>query len=801
MSAKQFKDDTYTTGLDDVSKMRRRSMMYISYSGDKAAKAIVLEILFNAVDENINSRSPADRIDITFDEANDRMTIADNGRGIPTDILETILTTLNSGSNIDSSDKNDNVLGTNGVGTIAFTALGAETEVYSYRGGSENKCRHMLFREGVKILDETKKCSPDKHGLQVSYVPSKIVLGKKTRIIWDDVNKEIRNLQFLLQKKIKISSKYIKANGEVVDEKYVVQPFENILNRNNKQDIITDKIKISIEDNNITEETGGKDLTKSLSMDIAFTFANTTTPYIDSFCNGNNTIDNGSHLDGAIEALCRYFQQVTKNSLTERDRLDIKWDDVRANLSIVVNLNTTMKQIFTSQTKHKITNDTIDKTVKSLMAIELNTYFENNPNQLKDIINVVKLNARIRREGEKVKNSVVKETLTNWSSYKITGFDPCIAKGKEYKELFIIEGDSAKGSLKPVRDPKFQALYAIRGVSANVWKLDLDGVLKNAEFNNLIKILGCNIGSKFDMSKLNYDKIIICSDADVDGLGIRSLLCSFFIKIYPEIVTGGHLYIAEPPLYRVDSATDPFVINKEDYSERFINNMTKEYSIKLSTQDNFMNKSDLYEFLYDTNNYVSDTHLMAEHYEINDGLMELINREIAFANGLMDNFNVNRLMIEVRNKFPEMDYHEDDKLIIGVIDAKPQLIELTDRLPKKAKSITSIINKYGTIDLTLKHIKTTGSEHELTFLNALKILDKFKPVIKKRFKGLAENDSKDLKITSIDPNTRTLIQLTSSDIENDIKVFNKLRGTSPEDRYARSQMMREFIIAADLIDT
>ena len=518
---KTFVDDVFTHLEADIDKIRNKSRMYISFSNQLAAKAVTLEALYNALDECRNPRSPGDTISIEYDERTDTIKISDNGRGIPSDKLELIFTTLNSGSNIDSGSKNDletDTLGRNGVGTLAINALGERTEVFTYRGGTENKVKRILFNEGKKVEEEDKPCDPSKHGLTVYYKPSK-VLGKTTKIVWSHIKDELTNLQFLNKKKVKMSSVYTNKDGRTEKQEYKTQPFEQILAlRNDRETILSDKMLISLEDRNVVEEVADKKYKRFIAMDIAFAFtSNATNPYIDSFCNSNNTIDNGSHLDGAIEGLCRYFQQVTKASLSERDKLDIKWDDVKMGLSIAVSLRTNMEEIFTNQTKHKVSNEELLKLIKDKTMESLTEYFKANPGKLKECINIVKTNAKARREGDKARLSVVKETLTNWGSFKMKNYDPCTNKGKEYKELYIIEGDSAKGSLKNSRDPRYQALFAIRGVSANVFKLRLDQIIGpngNKEFNDLVKVMGCNVGAKFDISKLQFDKIIIASDAD-----------------------------------------------------------------------------------------------------------------------------------------------------------------------------------------------------------------------------------------------------------------------------------------------
>ena len=816
----KFQDDKFEHLERDIDKMRGKHRMYLSFSNELAAKAICLEILFNAIDECRNPRSPADTIGIRFDERSGCIQVEDNGRGIPTDKLELILTTLNSGSNISGSDKmdlNTSILGRNGVGTLAMVALAARVEVISYRGGSENVFKRLVFVEGEKVSEETDKCDAKKHGLSVTFEPSKI-LGKNTRIVWKQIHDELVNIQFLTKHKINITSVYIDKHGNPFNEKYKIQPFESILSfKNSKESILGDKIQLNTRVDGIKEEIGGKSYSRFIDLDIAFVYTSSMNPYIDSFCNSNNTIDAGSHLDATFEALSRYFQQVTKSSLSEKEKgsLDIKWDDVKTGLSLVVSLNTNFEQIFTSQTKHKVSSEDLEQIIKDEVVETLKAWGDENPSQLKDITGLVKMNAKVRREGEKVRNAVVKENVTNWGQYKMENYDPCTNRGREYKELYIIEGKSAKGSLKLARDPKFQALFAIRGVSANVFKLDLNGILANKEFNDLIKVMGCNVGTKFDLSKLVFDKIIIASDADVDGLFIRSLLLSFFFKVYPEIISDGRLFIAEPPLYRTSNKKNPFVVNREDYVNRYIDDVVKNYQVEgvLDNPPKNMTKSELKEFLSDTSSYVDETALLAQHYKVNERLVETI--LINFAqigtryfsksqdhfdpNDYIGHVNIQRLMNSIGVVFKEVYFDDEDQLIKGIIDGKYQSIELTERLVRKGFPLIEALMNYGD-KITLKEIKT-GTTEEYSMLEALKILRKYQPDIVHRFKGLGENDADDVKSTIMDPNTRMLIRVHISTIENDMKVFSVLRGSSPIDAQARKTMMREFIMDKDLIDT
>lgn len=441
----KYVDDTFDHLKSDIQKIRVRHRQYISYSNEAGAKSVVDEIINNALDECRTPRSPGNRIHIEFDERTGFIDVTDNGRGIPTEILEELFTSLNMGSNINTSNKaklKAETLGQNGTGTLAICGLAERVEITSMRGGTENIWKTIVFEEGEKVFEEQGKCSSDQHGLKIRYKPSK-VMGKATRIVWSQIHEELQNLQYLNKKGIRIDSVYTDKKGAVITEKYKVAPFEDILDRNGKDVFITQKFIITIDDDNIIEELDGERVKRFLSMDIAFAWTTQLNPYIDSFSNSNNTVDNGDHLEGALESICRFFQQATKNSMSdkEKEKLDIKWDDVRSGLSIAVALRTNYERLYTGQTKHKVVSGEIRKIIQQLTIERLQKYFDQNSGKLKELIQIIKTNAKARREGDKVKSAVVKGTLTNWSSYRMKNFDPCTNKGREYKELFIIEGD------------------------------------------------------------------------------------------------------------------------------------------------------------------------------------------------------------------------------------------------------------------------------------------------------------------------------------------------------------------------
>ena len=303
----------------------------------------------------------------------------------------------------------------------------------------------------------------------------------------------------------------------------------------------------------------------------------------------------------------------------------------------------------------------------------------------------------------------------------------------------------------------------------------------------------------------------------VDGYFIRSLLLAFFFKLYPEIIEDGRLYVAEPPLYRVDDKKDPFVINNNDYINRYMKAASKDYKMgyqKIKDHSNvqFLDKSEWKEFLNDTAYYVSDMMQMVKRYKINDRLLEMLLEEFASMpidatndniEQMMNAFNINKFMNRITAEFNELWYDDKNALIKGAIDGKSQSLEVSDHKIRRALPIIQIMKKWMPAkgdQLILRSVKT-GSEHNMSLLGILKILGKYQPNILHRFKGLGENDKEDLRITVMDPNSRSLLKVCINDIQNDAEIFQMLRGGTSQDLLGRKTLARSFRADRTLIDT
>ena len=292
---------------------------------------------------------------------------------------------------------------------------------------------------------------------------------------------------------------------------------------------------------------------------------------------------------------------------------------------------------------------------------------------------------------------------------------------------------------------------------------------------------------------------------------------TFYFKLFPEIIEEGRLFIAEPPLYRVADKKNPFVINMGDYIDRYVKAVSKDYKIGYYIDENntdYLDKQQLIDFLSDTASYVDEIKSLGDHFLVNHRLLELAMEMIAkfqFDGSeaeipLMVNQcknNIDSIMDRINEEFPELYYDEKDNLIIGPINASQQLFEISESFIRKATEAILMIEKWGPGSnswMILRDLKT-ATDHKFSMMEALKVLKKYQPDIEHRFKGLGENDASDIKTTIMDPNTRMLIRVHISDIENDMKTFQLLRGHSPSDAFNRKMMMKEFKISKDAIDT
>lgn len=782
----KYIDDVIEHKEDDIDKIKTKPLMYISYAGSKGALHLAKEIINNAIDETINPRSPGDNVSIFFDEKENKISIIDNGRGIPFDMIDLVCTKLQSGSKFNRNADKKGVAnksftaGENGVGLTAVNALSKTLAFNIFR---EGKKATFIYNEGKIVSKDITNIRKGEmlHGTVVSFIPSEKYLGK-CKISLKEIIQWVTDIGYLIDPSISLTFSYVKAGTDVVktvefkhDDGMVA-----LLNEVTNKKLI-DPISINFKGSYKIEDSGevvyDNDVNTSIGEDIVIQAAFTINPdvhmddlsHYKSFCNFITTVDHGVHVDACRTAWCQLVTKLANESLSEAEskKLQISFEDCRNGLFATINVMCD-KPDFTGQTKEKVSNNELYKPIRKIVYNKLFKYFKDNPAILKKVINFVKTNAKGRLELGKIRKAEYKPT-DNLSEHTLACFNP--ANGDGYRELFIVEGKSAKGSLDSARDAKTQALFSLRGVPKNSFGLKLAELLTNQEFKYLIKILGCGIGKDFNIDKLRYDKIIIFTDSDIDGFRIASLLCTFFLTQYPEIVKRGILYKAVAPLYLIEDPKKPYILNKAEYYEYFADKLIKHINMK-DEDGNEMTNSGLKRLIIANNQYLSSLNALVNYYAISPDIIEFL---VEYYEEGVSEKSFNRIL---KKRFKEMVLEND--VVKGVYEGSYQYITIDKTFYRRSRVLHDLIKRNGTN--TFSFTDGNFKMDNVTLGTFLRYAKKYMPVTKSRLKGLGEMDPSDLWASSLNPKTRELIQLTSDDIELELERFQTLHGKEADAR-------------------
>ena len=522
--------------LEGLEAVRKRPGMYIGSTSERGLHHLVYEVVDNSIDEALAGF--CDRIDVTI-EADDSITVVDNGRGIPVDMhesgkpaVEVVLTVLHAGGKFGGEGYKVSG-GLHGVGVSVVNALSSSMDVEVRRDG---KIHSIRFRQGVTASFLTVIGETEKTGTKVHFVPDPEIFTV-THYSFDTLKHRLRELAFLNQG---ITIRLIDKRGEGREETYFyeggIRSFVEHLNR--KKEVIH---PTPIYFNGIKDDT---------VVEIAMQYNDSYMENIYSFVNNINTEEGGTHLAGFKIALTRAANDFARKQgiLKEKDG-NLSGEDVREGLTCVISLKIHEPQ-FEGQTKTKLGNSEVRGIVDSIVTEGLTEYFEENPAITKKVIEKAIMASRAREAARKARELTRRKNALEVSSLPGKLAD-CSIKDPEQAEIYLVEGDSAGGSAKQGRDRRFQAILPLRGKILNVEKARLDKIFANAEIRTMITAFGTGIGEEFDLSKRRYSKIIIMTDADVDGAHIRTLLLTFFYRYMKPLVDHGHVYIAQPPLYQI----------------------------------------------------------------------------------------------------------------------------------------------------------------------------------------------------------------------------------------------------------
>ena len=545
--------------LEGLEAVRKRPGMYIGTTGERGLHHLVWEIVDNSVDEALAGF--CDDIEIIVHEDNS-VSVRDDGRGMPTGVhpktgvstVETIFTVLHAGGKFGGGGYKVSG-GLHGVGASVVNALSEWLEVKVYRDG---KIYHQRFEKGghpVKPLEIIGDCDPNRTGTTVTFKPDPQIFEETTEFNYETLKSRSRELAFL-NKGLRIILSDLRTGAK--DEFLYnggLREYVELLNKN-KKPIHNDIVHVEGEEDNI-------------SIEVAMQYNDGYSSNIYSFTNNIHTIEGGTHEDGVRLALSRVINNYARTNgiLKEKDD-SLTQDDVKEGITLVISCKHPNPQ-FEGQTKTKLGNVEVRKIASNIFGAGLEKFLLENPDQARAIIDKVMLASRARVAAKKAR-----ELTRRKGDLEITNFygklTDCKSKDPSESEIFLVEGDSAGGSAKKGRDYMTQAILPLRGKILNVEKARLDRALSNEEIRTIVTAFGTGIGEEFDLSKLRYHKIIIMTDADVDGSHIRILLLTLFYRFFKPVVEHGHVYAANPPLYKIVYGKNIKYVLSDDEKDEYV---------------------------------------------------------------------------------------------------------------------------------------------------------------------------------------------------------------------------------------
>jgi DNA gyrase subunit B len=529
-------DATTITVLEGIAAVRKRPAMYIGDTGIRGLHHCVYEVVDNSIDEALAGFCSNITVVVNADGS---VSINDDGRGIPVDIhatekkpaVEVVLTTLHAGGKFDHASYKVSG-GLHGVGVSCVNALSEWLEVEVRRNGHVHHQRYERGKPASKLEPIGKTRST---GTRVTFKPDPQIF-QVLEFNWDTLASRLRELAFLNRGVRIVLQQEEPAREEVFEYEGGIREFVDHLNR--AKNTLHPKV-IYFE-----QEREG------IQIEIAIQYNDSYAESVFSFANNINTIEGGTHLSGFRAALTRTINQYARANKLLKDDSAMSGDDIREGLTAVISAKIPDPQ-FEGQTKTKLGNSEVQGLVESIVNDRLGTYFEEHPSVAKRIIDKAVMAARARQAARKARDLARRKGALEGGGLPGKLAD-CTERDPELTELFIVEGDSAGGSAKQGRDRQFQAILPLRGKVINVEKARLDKVLNNEEIRTMITAIGTGIGSDdFDLSKARYRKIVLMTDADVDGAHIRTLLLTFFYRQMPELIEHGYVFIANPPLYKI----------------------------------------------------------------------------------------------------------------------------------------------------------------------------------------------------------------------------------------------------------
>jgi len=784
--------------LEGLEAVRKRPGMYIGDTTVRGLHHCVYEIVDNSVDEALAGYCSEIKVHIHLDNS---VSVEDDGRGIPVGMhegegvsaAELVYTKLHAGGKFNEDDGAYKVSGgLHGVGAAVVNALSHWVKVEIKKN---SKVHHLNFEKGkakepLKIVGE---CGEDVTGTKVTFKPDNTIF-EVHEFSFDTLANRFREMAFL-NRGLKISLKDERdEKSEVFHYEGGISEFVTYLNRT-KKSIHTKPVYFI-------------DSRDDYEIEIAMQWTDSYSETLTSYANNIATPEGGTHISGFKTALTRVLNNYAKGTNLIKGKLSLTGDDMREGLTAVISVKLSNPQ-FEGQTKSKLGNSEVEGIVNSLIGEKLKSYLEENPSIGKTIVRK-SIDAAAAREAAKK----ARELTRRKTALDITGLPgkmaDCQEKNPELCEIYIVEGDSAGGSAKQGRDRKYQAVLPLKGKILNVEKARYDKVLKNEEIKMLIQAMGTGIGKdNFDISKLRYHKIVIMTDADVDGSHIRTLLLTLFYRQFPEIIEKGHLYIAQPPLFKIKKGkSETYIKDERELDKQLITSSLSKLNVSIDGKELF--PEEIEKLLKKNRNYDSTIKYYSRFYDT-ELLKKIVENESFSSADMDDESKVNTFFSTLINELNSREGNKEDSIRyeFKIIEDKEfstykVLVNFYSNLRNKKFHITKnflesgefldLKNYYDGIKsyLNKDFIIKKNDKEEIQTVEGLK---EFAPYVMnngkqgayiQRYKGLGEMNPEQLWETTMNPEHRTLLQVTIDDSLEADQLFSILMGDQVEPR-------REFV--------
>ncbi|CAO0821466.1 DNA gyrase subunit B [Desulfarculales bacterium] len=769
--------------LEGLDAVRKRPAMYIGSTGVDGLHHLVYEVVDNSIDEAMAGYCTNVKVVIHTDNS---VSVTDDGRGIPVDMhstekvsaLQVVMTKLHAGGKFD--DKAYKVAGgLHGVGVSVVNALSAWLEVEVSR---DMKVYAQRYQQG-KPMDELQEIGKSKTtGTKVTFLSDPAIF-ETAECSFDVLAGRLRELSFLnrglaiqlFDERTTKEANFFYKGG--------ISEFVDYISRKS-QPLHPKPIYLS----------GEKD---AVQVEIALRYTDSYNERLFSFANNINTRDGGTHLTGFKAALTRTLNTYIGQNFPKLKTLP-SGDDVREGLAGVISVKLPQPQ-FEGQTKMKLGNSEVKGLVEQIVNDQLSTFFEENPPVARKVVEKVTEAARAREAAKKARELVRRKGVL--SEHSLPGkLADCSARNPEVAELFLVEGDSAGGSAKQARDRRFQAILPLRGKILNVEKARFHKMLENNEIRTMITAMGTGIGEEdFDLGKLRYHKIVIMTDADVDGSHIRTLLLTFFFRQMPDLVERGYLYIAQPPLFRLaDGKKESYVKDEATMRKLILERACAELSLEIPVTEQSLNGQRLVKHMELLSSYLDGLDRLKRRGYPLPALQVLLKARVCrksfFADPkkvqALEQFLVDQgLVVDGITRDEEHSLHE---VAVTCLDETKESAVLNWALTSSADyaRLSMLYGQLAGSEQGPFMVRKNGGHQEIADAESLlkRLMEAgTKGLHLQRYKGLGEMNPEQLWQTTMDPEKRTLLQIRVDDIVAADLMFQTLMGDEVEPR-------RDFII-------